>query len=249
MTNTRLKEFVNAMSLEGLAMPKLAGTGAPPQGEITGIYELMPQADKYALGVEAVRNAATLNPMHKGIYRPLTFKENIEARVNDYNILKNPDGSERTAEDRARFFNTWIDSCTGIAFKKGSPLFKIINECSELITIDSAFNEEYLPVDYSKLQGNELDSSKGTYDKGLTKEQVIEHESWIAALQGDKSLLKNYAEIVFNVKKGNELMGFYVRSNTGNDELRALCVGSLAGDSNAGDWYLNGDARFLRVAQ
>ena len=249
MTNQKLKEFVNAMSLEGLAIPKINSVADTPNNRnIRARYELMAQADKYALGVEAVRTSATLNPQHNGIYRPLTFKENIEARVNDYNILKNPDGSERTAEDRARFFNTWIDSCTGIAFKKGSPLFKIINECSELITIDSAFNEEYLPVDYSKLQGNELDSSKGTYDKGLTKEQVIEHESWNAAV-GDKSLLKNYAEIVFNVKKGNELMGFYVRSNTGNDELRALCVGSLAGDSNAGDWYLNGDARFLRVAQ
>src|SRR3989344_8632286 len=255
MTNTRLKEFVNAMSLEGLAMPIInKGSGDTSNGDIKGRYELMPQANTYALGVEAVRNTATNNPFIQDngsrIYRPLTFKENIEARVNDYETSKDKDGNERTPEERLRFFNTWLDSSTGIAFKKGSTLFKIINECSELITIDSAFNEAYLPVDYSKLQGNELDSSKGTYNKGLTKEQVIEHESWIAALQGDKSLLKNYAEIVFNVKKGNELMGFYVRSNTGNDELRALCVGSLASDSNAGDRVLGSVARFLRkVAQ
>src|SRR3989344_2464139 len=235
MTNTRLKEFVNAMSLEGLAMPIInKGSGDTSNGDIKGRYELMPQANTYALGVEAVRTSATLNPQHNGIYRPLTFKETIEAKVKDYEILTNPDGSERTPEERLRLFNTWLDSSTGIAFKKGSTLFKIINECNELITIDSAFNEAYLPVDYSKLQGNELDSSKGTYNKGLTKEQVIEHESWIAALQGDKSLLKNYADIVFNIKKENELMGFYVAKNTKEDQLRALCVYGLAVGSYAG---------------
>jgi len=255
MTNTRLKEFVNAMSLEGLAMPIInKGSGDTSNGDIKGRYELMPQADTYALGVEAVRNTATNNPFIQDngskIYRPLTFKENIEARVNDYETLTNPDGSERTPEERIRFFNTWLNSSTGIAFKKGSTLFKIINECNELITIDSAFNNDYLPISYSQLQGNELDSGKGTYNILLTKDAVTNHPAWIAALENDRSLLRNYADIVFKLKQGH-LMRFWVRSNTDTDELRALYVNSLAGSSSAGgddDLYV--DACFLRkVAQ
>lgn len=228
-----------------------------PNGDNTGRYELMAQAGTYALGVEAVRSTANLNPfiMDNGskIYRPLTFKENIEARVNDYNTEKNPDGSIRTEEERQRFFTTWLDSCTGIAYKgiadkKKSTKFKIIPECRELITIDRTINGEFLPVDYDSLQGIELDSSKGIYNVLLTKDKILNHEAWNEAVQ-DKSLLKNYADIVFSLKKG-KLMGFWTRSNTDDNELRALCINCLGSYSGAyGDYDLCFSARFLRAAQ
>ena len=93
-----------------------------------GIYTLMPKTNNYAKGVEALNvhlknNPSTIHPQFElpdksKIYRPLTFKENIEARVNEYNRDNNLDGSKRTFEQKIELFNTWIDSCTGIAYKK-----------------------------------------------------------------------------------------------------------------------------------
>ena len=115
----------------------------PQHGKIIGKYELMDKSsDTYALGVEAVRHLAIANPQHNGIYRPFTFKENIEAKVNDYNTEKNPDGSKKTEEEKKRLFETWLDSSTGIAYKKKSTKYKIIQVSNELITINKDFNQK-----------------------------------------------------------------------------------------------------------
>jgi hypothetical protein len=224
-------------------------------------HVLMPQIGTYAKGVHALREAckAEGNSVHptftrddgSQIYCPLTFKENIEARVNDYETLENPDGSERTKEERLKLLNIWLDSCAGIANKKESTKFKIVPVCKELILIDKNFNQFYLPVNYELVDGVELDSKKGKYNKPLTKPEVLEHPGWREAVEEDKKLLETYRDIVF-AEKGNpnKLMGFYVGSKTNSDQLRALCVGNLGYDSNAdGRYYFNDDGSFLRVAQ
>ena len=186
-------------------------TPAATISSINRKYLLLPRTTTYALGVQQLRDecAKDPNPNHptytlsdgSKVIRPLTFKENLEARVNEYNTLKNADGSNRTKEERLRLFNTCLDSCCGTAYQRGSTKFKIILQCSELISIDSAFNQSFLPIDYSQIKnGIELDSANGIYSVAtnkvlLTRTQVLEHQGWLVLAEGDKSLLSNSYDI------------------------------------------------------
>ena len=196
-------------------------------------YILMPQTDTYALGVHALQKICEKeeNCQHtmftqdngKMVYRPLTFKENIAVRVNDYEMLKNPDGSERTAEERLRLFGRWLDSCTGIAYKAGTTRFKIIPICEQLITIKKGFTKCFLLIDYDHINGVELDNKNGKYNTLLSQNETLEHPGWRTAVD-DNQLLKTYAQIIFAEKNQNKAMGFWVGSNKETDELRALWV-------------------------
>ena len=237
----------------------------PPQSTaaLEGSYILMDQTDTYAKGVHALRKASqkyTASPHPtftksdgSQIYRPLTFKEVIQARVTDYNTLLDEEGNERTLEGRLRFFKKWIDSCTGMAYKANTTKFKLINVCPELITISKGFNDNFLSINYDSVTGIELDSSKGKYDESLTKKEVINHKAWLAAVEEDKVLLKEYCDIVFDQLKkkyGRDTgIGFYFFDVGEDDELRALFVDSLNNNSNAGGFsYLNLSGSFLLVA-
>ena len=219
-------------------------------------YGLMGRTNTYASGVYALREACVNAPDcghpkfvkkdGSNIYRPLTFEENIRARLDNYNTLQNPDGSARSDEERLRLFNVWLDSCTGIAYKKGTTLFKIITESEDLINIPKGFNDSYIAADYSKLQGVELDSSHEIYNQLLTRKQVMEHPAWNAAV-GDKHLIKDYAGLIFKLRNGDN-MGFWNRQNTPEDELRTLYVNYIGSNSIAGGYDdLYNDGRFVRV--
>ncbi|MFH1456325.1 MAG: hypothetical protein ABIF40_05250 [archaeon] len=147
-------------------------------------------------------------------------------------------------------FQRYLDSCTGVAYKKRTTKFKIIPICVDLIGIDKDFNKFFLPVNYANLTGTELDSSQNKYNTLLTKQEVLNHPAWLTAVEDDKNLLKAYANIIFSEKQENKLMRFWVRQNTVEDELRALFVDSLNVISNAGgiDDLISG-ARFLRLSQ
>lgn len=222
----------------------------------------MPTMDTYALGVEALRESykngeCKLQPFYtrtdgSRIVRPLTFKENIEARVNDYTTLHNPDGSAKTDDERSRLFNHLLDSCTAIAYKKGTSKFKIIPQSPGLIEIASTFNEYFLPIDYNSIKVAELDSNKGKYNSLLTKKEVICHPAWLAAVE-DRALLTEYANIVFKFLKEKHAktdgMRFLFSSNTETDVLHALCVYSIYNYTDAfGFDYLEGKGSFLMVA-
>ncbi|MBW2993433.1 hypothetical protein KY317_02570 [Candidatus Woesearchaeota archaeon] len=227
-------------------------------------YKITPRADTYAMGVHALRDSATrLHPLFKQesgekIIRPLTFRENIEAKIADYETLKNPDGSERTKEERLILFNAWLSSCTGVVYRANSTRFKIIPLCKELIMIDKNVKED-LPVDYDSMAGVELDHDEARYDELLNKSKVLEHPAWITALEDDKALLKNYADIVFDLIKKNESMGFWVinkinknevgdKSKADKDELRVLCLDSI--DNNSFAYGYNNfdyDVRFVQL--
>ena len=226
---------------------------APSRSPLDGLYILMPHTGKYALGVHALQDACSKDPTSthpqstlpdgSRIYRPLTFKENVEALVNEYE-------RPRSTDERLRLFQRWNDSCTGVAYKAGSTRFKIIPESVELITIDKEFNQGFLPVVYDGIPGIELDSSTGKYNTLLTKDEVLSHPAWLAAVGGDAALLRTYRDIVFAEKAGStRLMRFWVPQNTPTDELRALFVSNLNFNSDAdGNNYLNSSGSFLRVA-
>jgi len=228
--------------------------------EIDGNYILMPKTSTYAQGVQALRDACEADPNSSHpqftrddgslIYRPLTFKETIEARVKDYETTHNPDGTERTKDDRLRFFKRWNDSCTGIAYKQGSSKFKVIVQSPKLVTIDKGFNNTHLPINYDETVGVELDRGDATYRNWLTKDQVLNHPAWQAAVEEDTNLLETYRDIVF-AERGNpdKSMAFYVLTSVDEDQLRALFVCSLGSNSSAsGSGSLSNSGSFLRVA-
>ena len=181
--------------------PKSISTGAD--------YELLPVQTTYAIAVHVLRGACNVNssahPLftrgnRSRIYRPLTFKETIKAKVEDYNTTHDKDGNERTLDERLRFFNKYIDSCTGMAYKTKSTEFQIILECEPLIEIARDFNEAFLPDSYASVKnGIKLNSSgKGKkYNQSLTKQEIENHQGWRTAVD-DVALLRNYRDIVFS---------------------------------------------------
>jgi hypothetical protein len=193
----------------------------------------------YAQGVHALQEACknSTHPQEFGVYRPLTFRENLQARVNDYTSNEG---------DKLRLFQTWLDSCCGVAYKGGTTKFKIVPRCRELVTIQRDFNQGFFPIDYDSVQGVELDFSQGKYRTLLTQQEVLEHPAWLAAVEGDKDLLKVYSEIIFAERSGKN-MGFWVWNQPSQDQLRALFVYSLGYGSSADGSYLDYRGSFLRV--
>ncbi len=227
-------------------------------------YEVMPEKRIYAEGVYALQNSyawkETEVPSHlwydyvgRRIVRPLTCRENILARVEDFETLKNKDGSTRTIEDKLKLFNVWLDSCMGVAYSsKSEDDFMIVPVCKELITIPKKFSNEYLLVDYVSLQGKgvSLKRSQAKYDTPLSESEVIAHPAWIASVEEDVTLLCTYASIFFNYVKSKEgkAMSFLVAGQSKKDQIRALLVDSLEADSNAiGYFGLNFNSSFLRA--
>ena len=253
---------------KGLKLPNMAGNKyllpdpEQPKEEIVqeesriinGKYHITQQQSTYGLGLvqlikECVADAKTAQPTFtlddgSKIYRPLTFKETIEARINDYE-------STTDEEERLKLFNNWNDTCTGIAYKANSTRFKIIPQSEKLILLPQDYNQSTLPIEYDKISGIELDRTKAKYNELLTIDEVLEHEGWQTLVQGDNQLLKKYAEIVFKEKSGQtELMGFWLNTNTDEDYLRALVLLNLFNNSGAnGSSSLSNNARFVRVSQ
>ncbi len=240
-----------------------APRAAPAETAVYAGYGLMPRADTYADGVDALREDLKLSPAAHPvfvkedggtIYRPLTFKETIKARVENYEKTHNADGTERTMDDRLYLITVrWNDSCTAVAYKAGTTNFKIIPQSQDLITIQVDFKEAFMDVSYRSLSGANLNSTDGKYGVWLTKAEVLEHPAWIAAVEGDTPLLTAYSDIIFAQLKSTYKrtigMAFYVRQNTEKDELRALLVNDLIYYSNAiGNNILNDNGSFLRVA-
>lgn len=236
---------------------------APGESSPAKAYELMASTPTYALGVAALQEAcsADVSSPHplieiagSSVYRPLAFRENIEARVKEYNTLTNPDGSSKTEEQRLPVFNKWLDSCMGIAYQRKTTKFKLIPHCEQLITIADDFNEAFIAAPYDALHGVELDSRARSvkYNDWLTQNQVVNHPAWKAAVDDD-ALLREYAGIIFpllHLKYQRDTgMGFFVIQNPAEDQLRALFVINLYNSSNAyGFNNLSSGGSFLRVA-
>jgi hypothetical protein len=229
------------------------------ESPIDGVYSFI-EDKPYAKTVHKLQNSLKANPnaIHptftksdgSKIYRQLTFKENIEARINDYETKLAPDGiTLRSDDERTKLFKKYLDSCTGFAYKSGSKMFKINPVCEDLIIIDKSFNEEFKPIAYSSFQGKEFNSANGIYGSLLTKTQFLDHEAYRYLYDNDKNLMNAYWDIVHTLKPQDSLIGLWVRQNTTTDELRALFVYDIDYNSYAyGNNYLSNNARFLLVA-
>ena len=198
----------------------------------------------YAQAIAALRQAyaegkAGLQPIFMttegtALARPLTFEETIDTLVNAY------ESGDKT------LLRSWNDTCTGIHAKAHSTQFKLVPCSPALITLPEDFNQKALSLPYQDTEGIELDKSKGKYDKRLTKTEYLNHAGWTAAIP-DKALRQAFGNIVFTELKTEKALGFFVRPNTSQDELRSLLVGSINDDSSATGYPLRSKARFVRV--
>lgn len=199
----------------------------------------------YAKGLHALQEACKKEPnsFHptyvredgSRIFRPLDLRENLAARLQDESL-----------------FHEWLWTCTGIAYKGGTTRVKIIPKCKELMEICQGFNRPYLKIDYDKVQGWEFDSSKVRCNERLIREEVKKNLLWLAAMEKDHDTLNRNVDYFFDwlEEKGvNKGMGFLVEKKVKEDQLRALSVYYLHGNSGAiGDSDLNYGALFLRVS-
>ena len=241
----------------------------PDPEQIQRSYILLPGTSTYGLGVQELQDkgqGSNVHPLYKfsdgrQVLRPLTFKENIIARLEDYNTLQDTDHNPRDLTTRLQFWNIWLDSCTGIAYPSEFPTnntkFKIIIHCPELISIAPNFKESFLTCPYSSLPGVELDITKGKYNQLLTQPEIKEHKGWLTALEDDSKLLEDYVNTLFSIMQErsrdknmpSKLMGFFLRANPTEDELRALFVYNLNNGSYADGYiYLYDNGSFLLVA-
>jgi len=228
--------------------------GVKRDAPLDGIrYQLMRTVDTYAFGVHNLRRACLResNAAHptfvlddgSNIYRPLTFRETIEARVNSYE-------QNTKKRQKLKLYNVWNDSCTGISYQGGTDAFKIIPVCAPLIQIERNCNDLFLPIAYTDFDESELHASVAKYNELLTKEEVENHPAWHVAMGEDVALLRTYRDIVFaELKNPEKAMGFWIRQNTPTDELRTLFVNDLGYISNAnGSGNLNDYGSFVRLA-
>ena len=212
----------------------------------SGGYILMPQTNTYALGVHALQEAciAENNPHQpkvvingREVYRANTFLENILARMTDFNTLANPDGTPRNMEERLKYFNTWLDSCCGVAYQAKTTKLKLGLQCPELICIAKDFVNGFLPVDYANFQGIELDSSSKTFAR----------DGWMALLEGKTDVYTEYLQALKAAKGRDVIPNVWIQKNTNEDQLRAVYVLNLDNNSYAnGINGLSNSGRFLR---
>ncbi|MBI4146065.1 hypothetical protein HY489_01875 [Candidatus Woesearchaeota archaeon] len=179
-----------------------------------------------------------LHPFFDRDARPLTFKETIRARMDQWRESKGTDWS---------LWNTWLDSCTAIVWEAGGRRFKIVEMHGDLLTAPPS-NEAYLSASFVSTPGRPLTVDE-SYNRDLTFDEVLVHKGWLAALGGDnkdnRDLLKEYATIVFAMLNRPVMRFWSVRSDL-PDHLRALCAGSLY-DCDCGGWNLFNDARLARM--
>src|SRR3989344_1807040 len=217
-----------------------------------GRYDLV-SASSWFSGLQELRrqgSGKTIAINGQTYVRPFTLKENLQARIEDYNTLTNPDGAQRTEEERIRFFNTWLDSCAGIHYLARTTRFKLILSSNELITLAQAPINEYSSVPYAQTLGTELNSSLGKYNQDLSRAEVLEQPAWLIAVEEDRTLLGEAFDVMRTVKKAPadwNGMGFYVYPNKTQNELRSLFTNHRGRGGRAdGGNLLNRDGRFLR---
>jgi len=190
-----------------------------------------------------------LQPDFRGVARPLSFRETLEARVN---LFRNGCSDS----EKMRLFKCWNDTCTAVVYKGGSSKFKIVPVSEHLLGLEENFDRPCIDVDYDAPvfdNFEELDGKSPLYNTcGLSKGAVLEHPGWLAAVEGDEDLLAEFADVVFHdLKERYDLdkgMGFWLAKRRKGSHLWQLTVGDIVG-SDARHKSLHRMAFFVRVAQ
>lgn len=242
--------------------------GVDQHNKILSKHIMMPLTKTYAQGVHALQDACIRennleHPRHTCAdgtvrYRPLTFRENIIARLTEFNTLTNPDGSPRPLEDRLVLLREFNDSCTGFLRRAQTTKFKIVPIFEPFITIERGYANSWLPVSYDAFDVPELDSNNGIYCRPLSLENFYNNEGWRFAMEHDLSTLHEYAtsfakarilvdqyihRLAGSVRDSKEFMGFdlYPTTNTLQQDIAKAGLAYHIGHTflAAGDTFLD----------
>lgn len=249
--NQRYSYLSNRIHTEGLGVEAESNPKVFPSSP-SNSFELV-SASSWFSAFQALRrqgSGKTIELNGQTYVRPFTMKENLQARVEDFNTLTNPDGTQRTEEERRRFSNTWLDSCSSIHNLARTTRFKINPMSPELIALAQVPTQDYLAVPYVSSVLPELDASQGKYNQSLSRAEVLEQPAWLAATEEDRVLLGEAFDVLRTVKNapaGWKGMGFYPYLDKEQDELRPLVVNcrNWTGDAEGRD-QLCYDGRLLR---
>jgi hypothetical protein len=184
------------------------------------------ETSKHHTRIQVPRKAYSLKEFENypiGVYKlrksgkqPLTFKDNLEARVKD-----------------KKLFDTYQDSSTSIIYS-GSHKFKIEMISQDLLWIDRDFNDSAMIVDYSLIDGIELDRRADIYNRKLSKIEFLSHKGWDALFEGDKKLKRKFADKVYKMNPDrHHACEFSLKEDAEKGELRELVLCNSANDSSA----------------
>ena len=248
-TNEALKE---AQQKEGkmTGEPAIPPDPLPASPNFTGNYILMPKTSStYALGLHALQEACIQEnnqnqpqiviPDNRKVYRANTFLENILARMNDWETLRDSNGNKRTPKDRKRYFNTWLNSSGGIVYQSNSTKLKLQLVCPQLMGIAKDFSKKFLPVDYNSFSGDAtLDRSSPNFVR----------DGWLALLEGKTDVYANYFKMLKEIaeREINPKFWAYSKEHSKGDDLLAVYVNSFGYSGVVGSNFLNLSGRFLR---
>ncbi len=180
-------------------------------------------------------------------YRPLTFGENLRARIVDAQAHNNNVG-------QAYSWNRPNDSCTAIIYGHNGK-FKVQTISRDLLDLapdfgDSFVQKQYNSVDTDNGNAMEFNRRSAKYNELLTREEVLCHPFWQFVADGNIDVLRDYTQLQWAGKKADyKGMGVWISDSPQNGELRALYVDNRNYNSNAyGSYYLYNNGFFLRVS-
>ncbi len=182
-------------------------------------------------------------------FQPLTAKDVMEHRI---------EAIQSNVKDEIDFWlEKYWDTVTGLAHFNGQ---LIVDPNSELllgINPESRLVRGSLPLtqeQYARLSREHevIERAKVISDRRLTKEQAKEHPIWLELAQGDKALLREYADLVFAKAKEvyghDENMGTFLPDDQENPALRSWYLRDLDIRSNANARNdLDGNTRLFGV--
>lgn len=120
----------------------------------------------------------------------------------------------------ASFWNSYFDTDTGIAYHP-SGAFKVVPRAEFLrkITRDTPLSEGAVKLgndvvtsidNYNSLEGFQVDRETTVLGRRLTKQEAENHPVWIALVEEDTKLLKDYVAAVWKRTGCETNMGFWV---------------------------------------
>ena len=197
-----------------------------------------------------------LHPDGKKVYRPLTIRENLQARVDDFWKLKAAEGKERSFYDRIQLFEERdLVSCTSIQYQEGTTKFAIIPLDHQLIRLPKNHDDTTNCIpSLGPLPEVWLDSSQGKYNQPLTPAEVLEHEGWLVAAEGDRALLREHSSIVFYLLQKDTAspqykgMAFYVALSSPGQVKRVLLMKDLVSGCQVTDSSLYTHCSFIKLS-
>lgn len=183
--------------------------------EVVGVDRKESYGAVKQLLVELCREDGGFQPFIGRDARPLTFKETIQARIEQL----------RASGRKARLWDAGLYSCTAIVYEAGGRRFKIVPKHPDLLNAPLG-RVAFLPGDFASAPGTPISIDNAFYNRQLEAGQVLSHPGWLAAVEGDVDLLREYVEIAFaKLGRSARLMPFFIPINVRESQLRSLGVG------------------------